>query len=281
MLFTVVLKVNAEESLPLVHVWHENSHRPQTLDFIQLALEKAEASYGKSQIIETYIEGYENAFAALVLGEKIELMVSAINADWESQTLPIYIPLDRGLLGFRVCLINSDAQLLFESVGNKHEFVKQNVKVGLGTGWPDLEIMRSNHFDVSEFTTSKSIYAALRNKTIDCYSRSVGEILQEPMQGGEIAIEQSIGLIYPLADIIYVAKSAPELHAKLMLGLALAIEDGSFYDLIKLHYGQSLSSIDFYFRDLIIMDNPSISPAALKAINQFGIASFNKTVRQR
>lgn len=278
---SVMTQVSAADSMSVVRVWQENTLRPQTLDFIQLALNKAESKYGKSQILDTQIEGYQNAFNAVVAGDNVDVMVSAVNAEWESRALPIYIPLDRGLLGFRVCLISKFNHAQFESVDNKHEFERQHVKVGLGTGWPDFEIMRANHISVRAFESSESIYAALKKQTIDCYSRSVGEVMQEPLNQGDIAIEQSIGLIYPLADIIYVSKAAPEVHAKLLLGLELAIEDGSFYELIKHHYSLSLSSIDFYFRNLIIMDNPSISAPALNAINQFGIASFNRAGRRR
>lgn len=275
------LVMTATTSATEIRVWQDNVERPQTLDFIKLALLKTVGQSDSSMITATKVDGYQNAFDTLELGDELDVMVSAINSDFESRSLPIYIPLDRGLLGFRVCVVDSHRKAQYESLGSKQDFNSQNIKVGLGYGWPDYEIMQANHISVTGFGSSADIYAALKSQEIDCYSRSVGEVLNEPLDEGEIEIETDVGLLYPLTDIIYVSQNKPKLHAQLLEGLEIAIEDGSFKALIDKHYGNSLSNVNFYFRNLIIMDNPTITPNALKAINHFGIASFNKMEARR
>lgn len=280
-LMGISVGVTAEESKLAIKVWHANAIRPQTMDFVLLALEKSGLSNQDLHVIEAKFNGHNQAFDALIEGENLDVLVSAVNAPLETQTLPIYIPLDRGLLGFRVCFIHQDHQNEFASLGDKQDLVDKQLKIGLGVGWPDTKIMQANHVSVSAFTSTDLIFDALLDDQIDCYSRSVAEIGQENVLSPEVIIESSVGFIYPLADIIYVSNSAPELHAKLNYGLQLAMEDGSFEALIDKHYGQSLIDMNFYFRHLIIMQNPFISEPAFKALNQYGLASFNRVTNIR
>lgn len=266
----------AEQSSLTLKIWQANAIRPQTMDFVLLALEKAGLMDESPHIVDVRFDGHNQAFDALAQGKQLDVVVSAVNAQLEARSLPIYIPLDRGLLGFRVCFIHQDHQPEFELLGNKYDLVDKQLKIGLGVGWPDTKIMLANHVNVSAFDSTEMIFDALMAEQIDCYSRSVAEIQQENLLSQEIIIEQSVGFIYPLTDIIYVSNSAPALHAELSRGLALAIEDGSFDELISKHYGQVLSDMNFYFRNLIILENPFISEPALKALNRYGIASFNQ-----
>lgn len=274
-------KASAAEPIEQIRVWKTNAERQKTKDFLLLAIEKSSPQYGAAELTPVEIDGYQNAFASLELGQRINIMVSAVNADYESRALPVYVPLDRGLLGFRVCVINNQHYKQFELLANKQGFIEKKMRVGLGLGWPDADIMRANQVNVSTFNSSNSVLQALKNNTIDCYSRSVGEVMREPLLSEQIVIEENMGLIYPLTDIIYVSKKHPKLHARLLAGLNSALEDGSFNTLMKKHYAMALSATDFYFRNLIIIDNPNITPEALQAINHFGIASFNKAVPQR
>lgn len=180
-----------------------------------------------------------------------------------------------------MCLIVPELQAKFRGINQVSDFAEKQLNMSLVTSWPDVDVMVQNNIPVIESIDYQSAVKKIRTQQAQCFSRSVIEVGAELEMLPALAEEQHIALIYPFADIIYVNPNNPELHKALTMGLSLALEDRSFYQLHYRHYSQRLFEHRFYVRKLIIMENENLSEAAHQAINRYGIASFNRLRRQR
>lgn len=258
-------------------MWDLNYQQPHILAYIGLALRKA--GYSSSEItLRPHTKGsVQEAFDALRVKEYgLDLIVAGIDQVREKTYLPLYVPLERGLLGFRICLTHPDNHLDFKKINRVSDFKIHNMNVGLVRGWPDVDIMKSNGIPVSESLTYQEVINQLLTRQVDCFSRSVIEAKTEVRHFKELIIESRIALVYPFADIMYVNPNNPELWQQLQSGFEKAIEDEDFFQIYQQYYGDFLEKNLFYDRKLLIMDNPDVSAEALEAINRLGIASFNK-----
>lgn len=278
-LFSAVLfflSVNLHAQPKTLKIWEKNEQLPATFEFIELALSKAEEKYGKYVISTVSADSVDQAFELLNTPEALDVIVSGVEAHRETQAYPIYIPLDRGLLGFRVCLIQNGNSEQFNSLSTAIEFQEHNISIFVNSAWPDNHIYRENGFNVEGFKNVPELTNALSKVGNACFSRSLIEIDSDALRFSELDIEPNIAFIYPLADIVYVNKSNKQLQMALEFGLKKAVSDQSFFRLFNKHYEEVLQKHSFYFRKMFLMRNTDISSEALDAINKYGIASFNK-----
>jgi hypothetical protein len=271
-----VISLGAFAQSQTLKVWEQNQRLPATFDFIELALDKAESKYGQYTIKTLPAPNIEQAFNLLNTPDGLDLIVSGVEKNRESQAYPIYIPLDRGLLGFRLCLINKRSVDMFDAVSTAEEFTERNLQIFVKQQWPDRGIYEDNGFPVWGFNELTGLTNTLLSDKSACFSRSLIEIGFEAAKYQDFKIEDNIAFIYPLADIIYVNKANTRLQAALEYGLNKAIEDQSYYQLFNKHYESVLQEHSFYLRKMFLMKNDEVSPRALEAINKYGIASFNK-----
>ncbi len=258
-----------------LRLWDKNYDRPQTLAFIQLAIEKAEPKYGKITLSRVEIDTLSQATQALEKNQQIDAYVSGTDIPKEESLLPIYIPLERGLLGFRACMIQPKNQPLFSDIQLANQFAENQLYVGLGSSWPDRNIMIDNGFIIKHANNYESLIAMLANNDVQCFSRSMMEIDDELMAHPKFDAEKRLAFIYPFADILYVRPDATKLHEALNYGLEVAIKDRSYFALFDQFYADSLQKYEFYFRKILVLRNNNISANAREAINRYGIASFS------
>ncbi|NCP65237.1 MAG: amino acid ABC transporter substrate-binding protein [Paraglaciecola sp.] len=275
--------VAATESAPAanpvtVRLWQDNYNNEAVRSFVELALTKAEQQYGPYTLQASAVPNLDAAFVALRANDYLDLVVSGLAAHREEVNLPVYIPLDRGLLGFRACMIKPQNEKRFALVESVDDFARSEILTGLVSAWPDVAVMEANSAPVVKREEYEQLIGLLKNDKISCFSRSLLEIKGELLQRFDLIEEQRLALIYPLADIIYVSPALPELHARIEYGLREAIADRSFYELFNRYYGNVLQEHQLYFRKVLVLKNPAISAAGLRAINQFGVASFKTSV---
>ena len=79
-------------------------------------------------------------------------MIRVANREYEQ----ILIPLDKGLIGYRVFLINKDRQPEFSAITTLEEL--KHLKVGQGLSWADVEVWRANGFDVIEGSNYNGLF---------------------------------------------------------------------------------------------------------------------------
>lgn len=258
-----------------ITVWEQNLNLEHHRIFLELAASKAESKYGDIQIVASEPMTQEQAFSALKQNNGVvDIAVGGLSSDREEDLLPIYYPIDRGLLGFRICLINPDMQSAFDLIQTPQDFKTNDLNIGIGEFWPDAFVLQYNGIPLETARTKEGLIKLLRNQDIACYSRGINELMEELQEENEFVLENRVMLIYPMADLIYARNSAHQKHEMLEYGLSVAIEDGSFAELFSQFYGDAMTVFSVYQRKLMFLDNPDLSEDGRAAINQLGIASF-------
>jgi hypothetical protein len=242
--------------------YNSTGNRDKTLGFevLKLAIEKS----GKPYVLKPSPTGYSsNAGMVDAIANGAEIDIAWVNAAKAVSTklLSVPFPIDRGLGGWRLFLIDGTRQSEFSAIKSL-EGLKNFIALQ-GTGWADVDVLRKSGLTVRT-GPQKNLYRMTIGRRGDYFARGVNEALNEQAkQVGELpslAVETSLVLQYPSASIFYVSKSRPELRDDLMRGLETAWADGSFeetflsYPDIKL----ALEKGGLHKRTVIKIPNPNL-----------------------
>jgi hypothetical protein len=197
----------------------------------------------------------------LLLGEDnaIDLTWTVTNVKREEQALAVKIPLDKGLLGYRIPLIHKNNPELFKN--KRHTTDIRKLRFGLRFDWPDLEIFKQNELSTFSFTTNSQAINLLKSSRIDAIPDGVLEVGSYEYPP-ELTYDKHVVLYYPSAVYFFVAKENQILHDALERGLNLSLKDGSWQKLFDKHFSQVIKNVDLSKRTLIRLDNPLLPRTA-------------------
>ncbi|WP_457423215.1 hypothetical protein [Roseateles sp. P5_E7] len=191
----------------------------------------------------------------------IDLMWTMTDRSRESSgLLPVRIPIDRGLLGWRLLLVRRSELAQWSSVRSLKDLSGR--LAGQGHDWPDTTVLRANGLQVGTSSVYEALFRMLAAGRIDYFPRSILEIDAE-LAGGrypELAIAPDLMLHYPAAAYLFVSPSRPELAAELKAGLEAAVADGSFQRLHREQYGSVIKAHPVSPGRVLKLSNPLLPP---------------------
>ena len=186
----------------------------------------------------------------------LDVVWTMTSREREQALLPIRIPIDRGLLGWRLLLVQSSASGKFAGVTSLDQL--KLLRGGQGADWPDTTILRDAGLSVDESARYGDLFQKLAAGRIDYFPRSVqeiwGELDNHRDQG--FVVEPTLALHYPTAMYFFVNKQRPELAADIRRGLDIALRDGSFQALFMQNFGEILKRSRLDRRRVLEMRNP-------------------------
>jgi hypothetical protein len=264
-------------ALDKIIMWDKNFDHPALKELVTLAADLTVEEYGAYQIERSIEMEQGRAFVSLAQSQSINLATAAISRERENTTLPIYFPLTRGLLGFRLCLVKKQNIALFENINTTRDFRSNRLLLGVGAHWPDKTVIEQNQLQAVSNPVHAQLYDMLNMDRFDCFPRGIAEIAYEleKYPTDDVVVEDNIALIYPNAHFMFISPTHVRLKERLETGLMLAKQNGDYKRYFDKHYLVLLKKHGFYSRKLLFLTNPDLSPKARKAINQFGIASFS------
>jgi hypothetical protein len=237
---------------------------------LKLALSKT----GKSYVLQPSPIGSANsqrAADAMVADGPIDVQWVAANLIYDQKLSPVPFPIDMGLLGYRVFLIDASRQNEFRQIKTIDDLRKM---VALqGAGWADVNVLRRAGLRVRTAPTYVDLFRMTVNGRADYFPRGAYEAYREKIKFADTApgleVEDSLVLHYRFSDIFYVKKADRQLHDDLYRGLVAAFEDGSFKALFLSNPDVQavLANAHLKTRRVIEIDNPFLS-AEMKAVDQ-------------
>lgn len=258
-----------------IRLYEREPDQYHRVPLLQQALETASSHYGPTHLTLVKLPTVYEAEEQLLKNDgKVDAFIGQLNAHRESQFHTIYIPLDRGMAGFRLCLIQPNNQARFARLNQVSDISEDNLKVIVGSFWNDRNILEYNGIDTAHADTHGQLSTLLATNEGHCFNRALSEILVDQSNNPEFAIENNLALIYPAAMVVYVRPDKPELVELLSYGLESMLSDGSFNELFEEKHHSLFTSLDFYSRKLFFLDNPNLTDEGREAINRYGIASF-------
>lgn len=195
----------------------------------------------------------------LTQGKGVDVVWSVATVAREAELRPIRIPIDRGLIGWRLLLIQQQAAKRFAAITQAEQLMP--LRAGQGHDWPDREILASNNFTVIPNASYEGLFQMLTRGYIDYFPRSVSEINTEVNAHPDLQlmVEPKLAIHYPAALYYFVNKDNSELANAITAGLEKAIADGSMRRLFNHHYGAAIKAAQLSTRTTITLHNPLLS----------------------
>lgn len=221
---------------------------------LELALSKAGIDYSLQPARTSMQQG--RALKQLEEGVDIDVFWSMTSKQREKDLLPIRIPIDKGLLGWRIFLINKKSRAQFDTVRSLDQL--KHFVAGQGHDWPDTEILLANGLRVNSSFSYDSLFKMLQSGRFDYFPRSIEEVWGEEKSHPdmEMEIEPNLVLQYPAAKYFFVNKNNKQLASVLETGLRAAIRDGSFDQLFNKFNGDLIQRARLQSRTLLKLKNP-------------------------
>ena len=197
------------------------------------------------------------------LGEagSINVHLAATREEWESATLPVRIPVIKGLLGYRIFLIRKDDIYEFRHIRDVGELKK--LRAGLGQQWSTTAVLKEAGFNVVTGIDYEGLFGMLHLNRFDYFPRGVNEIFFElearQKQYPDIWIEDSLALYFPTPSYFFVSPTSPHLAKRLKRGMEILIETGVFDEMFNAEFGEFISRANIKERTLLTIDNPFLT----------------------
>ena len=185
-------------------------------------------------------------------------------AEHELRFLPVRIPIDKGLISYRVFLVRDDMQDRFGDVRTLNDL--RAYSVGSFTTWADTSILRAAGFKVVTGDSYEGLFRMLVARRFDFFSRSADEAYREYDERRgllpEMKVEQNLLLYFPTTRYFFVRRDADgeQLAARIEDGLNLMVQAGSFDAHFLRYKGPLIARAKLKARRVFRVDNPFMSP---------------------
>ncbi|GAB2871418.1 transporter substrate-binding domain-containing protein [Pseudoduganella ginsengisoli] len=200
------------------------------------------------------------ALHELARGEFLDVAWAVTSREREAALLPIRIPLDRGLSGWRICLVRRADVERFAAVDQLAGLAR--FQAGLGYDWVETSVLRANGLPVVTGNNSDSLPAMLAGQRFDYYPRPLRQAWVDLQKYPNLAleVEPHFALHFPSALYLFVNKANTALADLLLTGLRKAIDDGTFEKLFTEQYSAYLQRAALGQRRVFHLENPSLTP---------------------
>jgi hypothetical protein len=178
----------------------------------------------------------------------------------DDKLVPVRIPLDRGLLGYRVLLIQANEQSRFDKVRSVEDL--KQFTFGLLSWWEDVPILEASGLTVVAGTSYDGLFKMLRTGRFDAFDRSCSEVVQElTLRRADLAgvvVEKHLLLHYPMPAYFWFPNNEDgrKRAERVRVGLTEMVKDGSLQALFEQEFRPFINQLDLDHRLVIELPNP-------------------------
>ncbi|SFV02818.1 hypothetical protein [Pseudoduganella namucuonensis] len=245
-----------------------NFSRPDTRDrytrqLLQAALDASSAQFGPYQLRTSPLAmERDRLMQEMVKGTLVNLSAQITSVEWEQKLIPIRIPLDKGLSGYRVSLIDRRHQAQFDAVRTLEQL--KRIPLGAGRQWSSTAVFQQAGFPVALGNSTPGLHSMLAADRFRHFPRGMEEAVFELMVHGpafpELALERGFAIYMPLPRYFFVSPGQARLAERLEYGLRALIADGRFDQMFHEFYDAMIERVGLRKRRLFKLDNPLLTP---------------------
>lgn len=232
------------------------------------ALEATRQDWGEYRLQQYPIAmSFERVLAEVAGGKgRVNILVRATSRELERQLQPVVLPLDKGLLGYRIFLTRSDVLPRLAKVHSAEDL--KSFSMGQGRAWSDVPILKANGFRVETGGDYQALFRMLAGGRFDLFPRGINEIAgewaREHPSLPAIVIERQLLLHYPMPRYFFVARTreGQRLASRIELGLKRLVASGEFGRRYRTYKRDVLSGVELSGRRVIEIPNPELSALA-------------------
>lgn len=237
-------------------------------DMLEAALKANQDTYGAYSVTPYATPmTFQRAAAEVESGKgRVNIVARATNLDLESRMLPVRIPVDKGLLGYRLFLITPETQAKLNKVRTLADL--QKFTIGQNSAWTDVKILQPAGFKVELADNYEGLFQMLAARRFDLFSRGVNEIASEwraqRKKLPSLTIEKNFMLQYPMPRYFFVPRT-PEgemMAVRIEDGLRRMQRSGEFERRYQEYKKLMLQDVNIAGRTVFRLPNPQLSPEA-------------------
>lgn len=237
----------------------KNSYRAE---LYKLLMDVTRAEFGDYQI-QSYTKATAARRQAQLISEGDQL-----NVHWTSPGTPIAnanvikIPIDiqRGLLGYRVCLTSAQNSTPWSSVVDLKSLAQ--VRIGQVDSWPDFDIYKFNHLNLVGTPSFDGLFEMLAANRFDCLALGVDEAgtiyRDKKAKYASLQMEESLMIHYDFPVYFYISAKRPDIAKRFRRGFEIIQRNGQFDALFDRYFVRDLAALKLSARHTICLKSPFI-----------------------
>lgn len=232
---------------------------------LQAALDATQDQYGPYVISRGDSMSESRQIRELSIGSgKLNTLVLDATTTLEQRFQAVKIPIDKGLLGYRVFLIRAENQPRFSAVKTLDDL--RQLSMGQGQNWSDVSIYRAAGFTVTTGSSYEGLFKMLMAKRFDGFGRGVSEVLGELSAWQptypQMAIERELLLYYPLPVYFWFERTVEGSlrRQRVEEGMRILVANGELERLFNAEYASTIQALQLGKRRLLTIPNPNLPP---------------------
>ncbi len=254
--------------------WHFIHNAPETADdrrydyhwrVLRAALEATREKYG-AYILEPGLPMSEKLQVVEMQRARgvLNTMVLDATVALEETLQPVKIPVDKGLLGYRVFLIPAELQSRFSSVQSFEQL--RQFSFGQQREWSDVAIYKAAGLEVVTGSSYEGLFRMLMLGRFDAFGRGVTEVSGElehwRKDYPQMAIENELLLYYPLPVYFWFPRNEEgSRHAqRVEEGMRAIVANGTLDRLFTEEYAATIKKLGLDRRRVFRIGNPQLPP---------------------
>lgn len=186
------------------------------------------------------------------------VLIRETSTAYEKKFIPVRIPIDRNLVGYRVFLKNKMSSLAsIKTVDQLKKYILVQ-----GEGWGDVQILQNAGLKVQTKVHYDDLFKIIDANKADLFPRGINEVQEEyrkfSKQFPAINIDEHLLIYYPLPTYFWFhnTQEGKVLAKRVTEGFEEIIKDGTYSAIFDRYFKETLRNLDLKNRVLIKLDNP-------------------------
>ena len=231
------------------------------LKLLELALQKSGLPYELRPNGQLMVPS--RVVSVMEAGGDVDVTWGPTTRELEQRLLTVRVPIDKGILGWRLLLIRADERAAFAAIRTPGQL--RALAAGQQRDRGDTTILKANGMKVIGASIYESMFQMLATNRFQYFPRGVGEIWGELSRHPELdlEVEQHLALHYPSVSYFFVSPHDPALARAIERGLRAAIKDGSFDALFDQYNGATLARAKLGTRTVFELNNQLLPEVTL------------------
>ncbi|MBU2713012.1 hypothetical protein [Zooshikella harenae] len=222
------------------------------VQLLELALKNSGALIALKASVENLHQG--QAMRMIQNNNGVDVVWTMTSREREKILLPIKIPIYKGLIGWRLCIIHPQNKSLFASV--KSILGLTDATFVQGHDWPDTNIFKFNQLSVTSTSNYQAMFDMVLFHRVDAFPRSVIEIWPELESHKDLQVDAHLLIRYPAAVYYFVNRKNKKLYNAILVGLNKSIVNGELDRLFNDFYLEAIKRANLTKRRVINLINP-------------------------
>lgn len=196
----------------------------------------------------------------------ITVMYLDTTPERELSLWPVRIPVDLGLVGYRVLLVRREDLERFAGAAVRSVDDLRRFTYGQGQDWTDVAILQYNGLKVVTGSDYEGLFDMAASGRFDALPRGAGEVVDEyerrraALPG--LAIEPGLLIHYPLPMYFWFPRTDEGLRlaARARAGMLEMLRDGTYQRIFRDHFQARIDRLGLERRRLLHLANPFLPP---------------------